>query len=779
LDDRVGALRHGKEHADLLRREFDAEPDRKVTDLVRRLRSAQTPSLDAAPPRRAPIPAADAIADNARRVSVGVANPVVASAAWSEPTPVASRTMPGGTQRRTRAMLLIAGVVAVVAVAASAWRVETASRGGSRPILAVGRIRDLVTPDSSALGGVLSEMLATSLARLSDLQVIANSRMLELTPRNADTSRGALTDAARRAGATEILEGEVRPLPNRQLALEVRRVSIGQGMVRRGYRVAGSDRMALFDTVTSLIAADLGVQPPTRSLADVTTRSPIAYRLYEEGLREFYQFDYYTAGSLFRAAIGEDSTFAMAAYYAWRAAAYSTDSMQTTWARRAIGLASRASDRDRLLIVTDIGAEQFDPRARATAETLATRYQHDPDALVISAEATWDFARAIDLFNGSIALDSAVGVQPAAVCRLCVALADIANRYFWADSMDAVLRTLDRWSALRPADNRAWYVRAGVLVALGRKAEGELALRRAQSLGALRDIALARGLLWSLALDDFDGANAQCDTALAARDVSEFVEYRWYCTIDLRVQGRYREARALIREGRPPGSDFARKAPVDAYNVAILDMETERPLAAADTFLAMGRRFNANQGMPDGLRARNVTWMLTLAATAAVAGGDMVHARHLIDTIEATGRRSGFDRDPVLHHFVRGLLLSRAGQPRAAVGEFAAAMTSPTNGYTRINYELGRSLIALGRPQEAIPILRAPLHGGMEGSGLYLTRTETHELLARAFDAAGQHDSAAAHYAIVERAWRGADPFLRPRHDAAKAWLARAGRVPR
>jgi predicted Zn-dependent protease len=208
-------------------------------------------------------------------------------------------------------------------------------------------------------------------------------------------------------------------------------------------------------------------------------------------------------------------------------------------------------------------------------------------------------------------------------------------------------------------------------------------------------------------------------------------------------------------------------------------METERPLAAADTFLAMGRRFNANQGMPDGLRARNVTWMLTLAATAAVAGGDMVHARHLIDTIEATGRRSGFDRDPVLHHFVRGLLLSRAGQPRAAVGEFAAAMTSPTNGYTRINYELGRSLIALGRPQEAIPILRAPLHGGMEGSGLYLTRTETHELLARAFDAAGQHDSAAAHYAIVERAWRGADPFLRPRYDAAKAWLARAGRVPR
>jgi hypothetical protein len=99
-------------------------------------------------------------------------------------------------------------------------------------------------------------------------------------------------------------------------------------------------------------------------------------------------------------------------------------------------------------------------------------------------------------------------------------------------------------------------------------------------------------------------------------------------------------------------------------------------------------------------------------------------------------------------------------------------MVSPTNGYTRINYELGKSLLSLGRPQEAIPVLRGPLRGGFEGSGLYLSQTETHELLARAFDAAGQRDSAAAHYTLVERAWRGADPFLRPRYEAVKAWLA-------
>ena len=76
-----------------------------------------------------------------------------------------------------------------------------------------------------------------------------------------------------------------------------------------------------------------------------------------------------------------------------------------------------------------------------------------------------------------------------------------------------------------------------------------------------------------------------------------------------------------------------------------------------------------------------------------------------------------------------------------------------------------------------VAIVRAPLHGGVEGSGLYLTRTETHELLAQIFDRLGQRDSAAAHYAVVERAWRGADPFMKPRYDAAKQWLVRAGKV--
>ena len=64
-------------------------------------------------------------------------------------------------------------------------------------------------------------------------------------------------------------------------------------------------------------------------------------------------------------------------------------------------------------------------------------------------------------------------------------------------------------------------------------------------------------------------------------------------------------------------------------------------------------------------------------------------------SIEHTGQRSLYRRDPVLHHFVRGLLLARSQRPDAALEELRAAMDSPTYGFTRINLELGRLLLAM------------------------------------------------------------------------------------
>ena len=774
LGDRSAALAHGKAHVDYLRREFEAEPDRAFQQSLTRLRDA-----DAAPPSvprvpSLPTPASAPLPEMPAKLP-SLAELAVPPATVPAPAPSAS---PMGMRRR--ASVIAAGIVTVSAFAIVGWRAATARPRADPPVLAVGRIHDLVAPESAAVSAVLSEMLATSLGRLTDLQVIANSRMLELTPRDADTSRSALTDAARRAGATEIIEGELIPLPDRQLRLDIRRVDMARGLVRRGYRISGSDRVALFDSVTALVAADFRVNAPSGSLAEVTTRSPIAYRFYEEGLRAYYLTDLSAARRLFQSAIREDSTFAMATFYAWRVARITEDAAEEPLAARAVALASRSSPRDRLLILTHVGAAHADRRAIPAAETLATNYARDPEALLVAAQVIEDLSRAVELLNRSIALDSTASRGSSTFCHLCDALSQLTVRYEWADSGDAVDRTMRRWYAMRPNDAAPWSTHADWLVGLGRRAEAEAAVRRYEALGGTRGSVHLDALIQNLRLDDLDGSDAACESGLTTTDGSVLRRYRWFCAIALRMQGRYREALSLAREGKVPKSTVVRRGLVrDQYLDAILDMEAGRPLVAADEFAAISRlgdglRTKADSvNAPEGLRARYLTWHLTLSATAAVAGGDTLRARRLIDSIESVGQRSGFGRDPLLHHFVRGLLHSRAHQDEAAFREFRAAIHSPTFGYTRINYELGESALALKRPREAIPTVQAALRGGLDGAGFYITRTELHEMLARLFDANQQRDSAAAHYAVVERAWRSADPFLKARYEAARQRLAR------
>jgi hypothetical protein len=79
----------------------------------------------------------------------------------------------------------------------------------------------------------------------------------------------------------------------------------------------------------------------------------------------------------------------------------------------------------------------------------------------------------------------------------------------------------------------------------------------------------------------------------------------------------------------------------------------------------------------------------------------------------------------------------------------------------------GNGDIAHRRPAEAIPLLRAALHGTLDNVQLYVTRTELHELLAQAYAAQQQSDSAAVHCRHVAAALANADPQARPRFQRA------------
>src|SRR5262249_33957874 len=159
------------------------------------------------------------------------------------------------------------------------------------------------------------------------------------------------------------------------------------------YRVRAVDRYALVDSLTQAVARQFRLQSPSGSIADATTASPVAYRFYDEGLRAYFQADLKAAQRLMSAALAEDSTFAMAAYWVVKIGGDVWDPVrhQDVSALRpiALRLAARAPDRERLMITADLLTQDQEPRAIAVAESLTARYQQDPRAFSALGHAYW------------------------------------------------------------------------------------------------------------------------------------------------------------------------------------------------------------------------------------------------------------------------------------------------------------------------------------------------------------------------------------------------------
>jgi tetratricopeptide (TPR) repeat protein len=590
--------------------------------------------------------------------------------------------------------------------------------------------------------------------------VLANTRLFELMRPGQDTLALGYYDAARRAGATEIYQGRLLAGPQWGLALEIQRVELATGVVRGAYRVQANDRYALIDSMTAAIAHDLGRASPGSSVADATTASPIAYRLYEEGLRALYQYDYAAALRLMTAALREDSTFAMAAFYN-AVLRPGGDSGETSRHTRVLRLASRLPARDRLTIAANLLDRNLDPAALAVAESLATRFpgapqSHERLATVLFTRGEW--ARARDAVERAIAIDSASEPPERQSCRLCDDFGLLSNIYLWWDSLPALERTADRFEHLRPSQHYPWHIRVMVAAARGDTSAMHVALRKFHEMnpaGVTPDYFIR----WLIVAGEYAEAERRLEPLLQSPRGDESGNARWLKSILLRNQGRLAEARALAR-GDP-----------DDLAGAIAAMEQGDTRTAVRVFR---KRAGWNESLwAPGVQARHRTWNHTLLAMALVAAGDTSVLRPLADTVAYWGERSTYGRDRRAHHYVRGMLSVAQGRDAEAALELREAIHSPTSSFTRANLELGRTLLRLNRPAEVVPVARAALHGDVDGPNLYVSRTELHELIAQAFNRLAMRDSAAVHYRAVATAWASADPAFRARRDSARQWLAK------
>jgi DNA-binding SARP family transcriptional activator len=769
VGDRLGAIQHARIYEELIAQDLGMAPDAEVVKLAAKLREQQTLHRAATAPDRPPIAALAPVASSPPMSAL--------------PDSRGASTLDGPAAilevRRRRALspptLVVATIVGLVLVAlvgygAHGWATRNEHR--AVPVIAVGRIAEYRTTPASDVARPLADMLATNLAGAPGIRVVSTARIFELMRQlgiTNDTSGGGHVRAARQAGATQVLDGALFELDDGRLRLDLRLVDLATGDVLKGYSVSGADPFALADSGTAQIVAEAGLATPAGSLADRTTRSLTAYRLYEEGLRRFVAGDSAAARSLLGAALAADSNFAMAAFYLARAT--ETGAKHFALLGRAEALARRAPERERLSIQAGWAHELGSPQLFAFAETLAVRYPDEVDGhFYAGASAVLEgrFAAAIPYLNRVIEMDSLGLRGSVAGCTACDAFLYLVSAYQMMDSFPQAIREGRRLTRLQPRSARGWQLLADVLDQAGHGAEALEAQRTFASLGTTPDGGLTLLALHHLRAGRYDEAERMLRQLAQSADSVVRGDGLWYTAIALRQRGRPTEALAqarLFRRSSRVDTPFRQPALWNASMEAQVLFELGRYAQAAALFDTIAHIPGSE--LPS-MRARNVAWSLTHAATARAAMGDTSRLPWLADTIESLGALTGRGRDRRLHHHVRGLLWLARDRPTEAVSELQKAMYSVTQGYTRTNYELAKLYLRFGRPRDAVAILQPAFRGSLEASNLYITRTELHELLAQAHDSAGARDSAATHYAAVVDAWRDAEPRFLSRRDAAR-----------
>jgi tetratricopeptide (TPR) repeat protein len=346
------------------------------------------------------------------------------------------------------------------------------------------------------------------------------------------------------------------------------------------------------------------------------------------------------------------------------------------------------------------------------------------------------------------------------------------------DSLAAAERVARDYVRRQPKSARAWGELAGVLYARERYDEGLEAHRTAMSISAVDVYDRVFPAIGRVRAGDYEEADRHTRELMRVGTPVDVREARWVLGISLRYQGRWREALELAREEFRSLSQVDRAGDAGRTHqtlVATILLEWGRPREAAVVFDSLVRHVSTTI-TPGPRRARTLSFQYALLASALSAAGDTTRLAIAADSAAVSSAQSTSHRDARLAEHVRGLLLASRGDTAGAIAALERAIYSPTTGLTRTNRELGLLYVRQRRPRDAVRVLGAALRSPtLENRSVYVTRTELHELIARAFDDLGMADSAAVHYRHVVRAFERSDPEAKPRYDAASRRLAALG----
>ena len=203
-------------------------------------------------------------------------------------------------KKLSRYLALAAGVVliAVLVLVFNPFNFQVSlqkSTAGGKNSLAVVYFENIPDPaDKDHTADMLTNLLITSLSQARDLEVISRERLFEILKDfgQADAksiSPSLATQVAKRAGVKTMLLGTILEKdPN--LVVTTRLIEVESGKYIGGQRLTNFSSKQIFtlvDTLAALVRGSLAVAPSppqeSKSVGEITTKSPDAYRYFTQG----------------------------------------------------------------------------------------------------------------------------------------------------------------------------------------------------------------------------------------------------------------------------------------------------------------------------------------------------------------------------------------------------------------------------------------------------------------------------------------------------------------
>lgn len=298
-------------------------------------------------------------------------------------------------------LLIPASVVAVIALLLfifNPFKIKVSqdqTAKASENSLAVMYFENIPDPDDKDhTGEMLTNLLITSLSQTKGLEVISRERLYDIQKELGTANSRAITPSlasqiAQRAGVKTILLGSILQLQP-TLAITSRLIDVTSGKILASQRLAGFSTAQVFplvDTLAILVRNDLkiSVAPGTevKSVAEVTSGSPEAYRSYVEGVELADKLLWAEAEAAFARAVELDDNFAMAHLLLSDMKGILGDrngainSLEKAWR-----LSDKATERERLQIQARyVNTIKNDPmKGGELLEQFLEKYPHELDA---------------------------------------------------------------------------------------------------------------------------------------------------------------------------------------------------------------------------------------------------------------------------------------------------------------------------------------------------------------------------------------------------------------